>query len=249
MFQRARKIDLPDSIDVPVDGENVSVAVRRSARARRYTLKIAQATGEPVLVIPAQGNLNRGIAFAQSQAGWLRERLKRIPGRVPFAEGHEIPLRGVPHVLRHTGTLRGAVRIGDPQRPEALPEIRVAGDPAHMPRRLVDWLKAEARRDLEPAVMAHAEKLEVRPKRIAIRDQTTRWGSCSTTGTLSFSWRLVLAPPVVLDYLAAHEVTHLVEMNHSRRFWRMLEEIAPHTGEAEAWLKRHGTSLFRYGPR
>lgn len=252
MFLRARTIDLPDSIDIAIDGRAVPIAIRRSARARRYTLKIVQATGEPLLVIPAHGNLERGVAFAQSQAGWLRERLKRMPGRVPFAEGQEIPLRGEPHLLRHTGTLRGTVQVTQPHEGApagALPEIHVAGQHEHMSRRVVDWLKAEARRDLEPAVMAHAAKLDVRPKRVTIRDQTSRWGSCSTTGTLSFSWRLILAPPKILDYLAAHEVAHLVEMNHSRQFWRTLEGIAPHTAEAEAWLKRHGTSLFRYGPR
>lgn len=123
------------------------------------------------------------------------------------------------------------------------------GEKEHFARRLTDWLKKEARTDLEPAVLSYSSRLKVRPKRLSIRDQSTRWGSCSVSGTLSFSWRLVLAPPMVLDYLAAHEVTHLLEMNHSQRFWRTLERIAPDTPKAEAWLKRHGAVLFRYGPR
>jgi predicted metal-dependent hydrolase len=210
---------------------------------------VQNATGEPLLVIPSHGNLERGIAFARSQAGWLRERLKRLPDRVPFEVGEEIPLRGVPHVLKHSGTSRGTVQIATPAEGAAMPEILVSGGREHMSRRLVDWLKTEARRDLEPPVLAYAANLGVRPKRITVRDQTSRWGSCSASGTLSFSWRLVLAPPFVLDYLAAHEVTHMVEMNHSARFWKTLDEIAPHTGQAESWLKRNGTSLFRYGPR
>ena len=82
---------------------------------------------------------------------------------------------------------------------------------------------------------------------IAIRDTKSRWGSCSSTGTLSFSWRLIMAPPLVLDYLAAHEVAHLKELNHSNRFWTLLHELCPATDEAERWLKRHGAELHRYG--
>lgn len=247
LLRRTRSVELPNSVEILVDGAPIRIAVRRSQRASRYTLKLPAATSEPVLVIPAHGSLDRGVAFASSQAGWLRERLKRRPGRVDFADGAEIPVRGDLHVIRATGTMRGGVRIAD-EDAGGRRLILVAGAPEHLPRRLVDWLKAQARYDLEPAVAAHAAKLGVRPRRIAIRDQSSRWGSCSASGTLSFSWRLVLAPPMVLDYLAAHEVAHMVEMNHSRRFWRTLEGIAPHTGAAEAWLKRHGTTLFRYGP-
>ncbi|MEJ8572448.1 M48 family metallopeptidase [Microbaculum marinum] len=249
MFRRARKIDIPEAVEIAVDGRPVRIAVRHSSRASRYTLRVQNATGEPLLVIPAHGNLDRAMAFARSQAGWLRERLRRMPERVPFADGCEILLRGDPHLLRHTGRSRGTVELAASPLPGMLPEIRVSGGPEHMSRRLVDWLKAEARRDLELSVQVHTAKLGVRAKRITVRDQTSRWGSCSTSGTLSFSWRLVLAPPFVLDYLAAHEVAHLVEMNHSARFWKTLERICPQTRQAEAWLKANGTSLFRYGPR
>ena len=249
-FDRARAIG--ESFEIAIDGRPVRIDIRRSSRARRYTLRLQNATGTPLLVIPAQGTVERGIAFAESQAGWLGSRMARLPERVAFVEGAEIPLRGVPHRLCHAGTVRnpggGAVRVVQAAGGD-LPQLRVAGGADHMARRLTDWLKAEARRDLEPAVITYTGKLGVRAKRITIRDQASRWGSCSARGTLSFSWRLVLAPPMVLDYLAAHEATHLVEMNHSPRFWKTLRAMAPHTREAEAWLKRHGTSLFRYGPR
>lgn len=227
----------------------MTIAVRRSARARRYTLRLAHGTGEPQLVIPYRGNLDRGLAFAASQAAWLRERLQHMPGPVPFADGAVIPLRGKAHLLRASGTLRGTVGPSGRDRITGLPQILVPGERDHFSRRLTDWLKREARADLEPAVMSYASRLRVRPKRITVRDQSSRWGSCSASGTLSFSWRLVLAPPMVLDYLAAHEVTHLMEMNHSTRFWRTLERIAPDTHKAEAWLKGHGAVLFRYGQR
>ncbi len=245
--RRLRSPALPATVEIMVDGAPVAIAVRRSERARRYTLKLPAASADPILVIPAHGSLERGLSFARSQSGWLRERIGRRPDHVDFKDGAEVPLRGETHMIRSTGLLRGGVRLvaGD----DELPRIDIAGDPEHLERRFTDWLKVEARRDLEPAVTAHAAKLGVRPKRIAIRDQSSRWGSCSTSGTLSFSWRLILAPTMVLDYLAAHEVAHMVEMNHGRRFWRVLESIAPHTGAAEAWLKRYGASLFRYGPR
>jgi predicted metal-dependent hydrolase len=117
----------------------------------------------------------------------------------------------------------------------------------HVARRVADFLKREAKRDLEAASRAAAEKLGVRLRRIAIRDQTSRWGSCSAEGVLSYSWRLILAPPFVLDYLAAHEVAHLVEMNHSRRFWRLVERLYPDVARAKAWLDAHGAELHRYG--
>ena len=110
-----------------------------------------------------------------------------------------------------------------------------------------DFLKREAKRDLEAASRSAAEALGVAIKRVSIRDQSSRWGSCSTTGRLSYSWRLILAPRFVLDYLAAHEVAHLVEMNHSRRFWRLVERICPNVARAKAWLDAHGTDLHRYG--
>jgi predicted metal-dependent hydrolase len=249
MIQRARTLDVSDSFDLVIDGRPVTIAVRRSNRARRYTLRLAHSTGEPLLVIPWRGNIERGLDFVHSQTGWLRERLKTVPDRIPFDDGAEIPLRGKTHILRHIGGLSGTVAVRGRDKETGLRKIQIPGEEEHFSRRLTDWLKKEARADLEPAVFNYAGRLKVRPKRISIRDQSSRWGSCSAKGTLSFSWRLILAPPMVLDYLAAHEVAHLVEMNHSQRYWRTLERIAPDTHKAEAWLKSHGATLFRYGSR
>ena len=128
-----------------------------------------------------------------------------------------------------------------------LPRLHVSGEDEHAPRRLLDWLKRQAHLDLKTRVDVHARRLDLRPKRLFIRDQTTRWGSCSTSGALSFSWRLVLAPPFVLDYLAAHEVAHLAHMNHGPRFWSLVERSMPRQAEAREWLRKHGASLHRYG--
>lgn len=110
-----------------------------------------------------------------------------------------------------------------------------------------DYLKREARKDLHKASLAYAEELGVRVKRVSIRDQSSRWGSCTSAGSLSFSWRLILAPAYVLDYLAAHEVAHLVEMNHSPRFWRVVARICPSVERAKNWLDTYGNDLHRYG--
>lgn len=240
-----RRLDA--GFDVVVDDRPVRIALRRSARARRYTLRFTTA-GDFVLTMPVRGSEDRAVAFATAQRRWIGSRVGRIAAPVPFEDGAVIPLRGEPHAVRHAGTSRGLVSLA-PADGGGLPLIRVAGDPAHLSRRLADWLKSQARADLEVAARRHAEAAGVTVARIAVRDQATRWGSCSAAGTLSFSWRLVLAPPTVLDYLAAHEVAHRVEMNHGPRFWSLTRRLAPHTDQAEAWLKRHGAGLHRYGPR
>lgn len=123
----------------------------------------------------------------------------------------------------------------------------MAGGADFTERRVHDYLKREARKDLHKASLEYAEELGVRVKRVSIRDQSSRWGSCTSAGSLSFSWRLILAPPYVLDYLAAHEVAHLVEMNHSPRFWRVVARVCPSVERAKNWLDTYGNDLHRYG--
>jgi predicted metal-dependent hydrolase len=163
---------------------------------------------------------------------------------VPFAHGTMLPLRGRLHRIEHRRGARGTVWVED-HGTERL--LCVAGGEAHVPRRVRDYLKREAKRDLEAASRLAAQALGVAFTRVSVRDQTSRWGSCSSTGVLSYSWRLILAPPFVLDYLAAHEVAHLLEMNHSRRFWRLVDRICPEMDRAKAWLNAHGSDLHRYG--
>jgi hypothetical protein len=127
-----------------------------------------------------------------------------------------------------------------------LPRLVVTGEAGHQARRLTDWLKSEVRQDLATRVQHHANALNCTPKRVSVRDQSTRWGSCSSTGTLSFSWRLIFAPAHVLDYVAAHEVAHLREMNHGPKFWRLVKQTMPHLHEARCWLKRWGAELHRF---
>jgi hypothetical protein len=233
----------PQLIEIAFDGATYPVELRRHRQARRYTLRVQAANRAVVLTMPMRGSVREARAFAERSGGWIAARLKRLPQAIPFADGLELPLRGTPHRIVHRAGVRGTVwaEAGDP------PLLCVAGDRAHMARRVRDFLKREAKRDLDAASRRYAAILGVAVKRISVRDQASRWGSCTAAGVLSYSWRLILAPPYVLDYLAAHEVAHLVEMNHSPRFWAILARICPDWERARGWLNTHGTALHRYG--
>ncbi len=235
----------PKAIQVVHDKNIYLVRVRRHRQARRYTLRIQAATREVVLTMPPRGCLKEAKEFAQKHGGWIASRLHRLPEAQPFEHGSIVPLRGHPHRIVHCRGKRGTVwtEVAD----DGERKLCVAGDTPHVDRRVGDFLRKEARTDLEKASRALAGQLGVAVKHVSIRDPSSRWGSCSTTGVLSYSWRLILAPPYVLDYLAAHEVAHLVEMNHSLRFWRVVDRLCPNVRRAKAWLDMYGTELHRYG--
>jgi predicted metal-dependent hydrolase len=233
-----------ECLSVVIDGKPQAVRFRRSQRATRYTLRIDARSGDVLVTMPKRGSLAFARGFVERHEGWIRARIARRPLPVPFADGAIVPLRGAPHRIVHRPAARGVAFV---ERAGEADLLVVAGDPAHLPRRVRDFLMREARRDLEPAVARHAAALGVSIERVTIRDTVSRWGSCSSKGALSFSWRIVMAPPVVLDYLAAHEVAHRREMNHSPRYWAVVERLFPRFSEAEAWLKRNGGSLHRYG--
>ena len=213
----------------------------RNARARRASLRVDPANRRIVLTAPLRMARGTAVGFAETQAGWIAARLERLPERRPFVDGAEIPLFGVPHRLRHRPDARGTVwREGN--------EIHVAGRPEHLSRRVKDWLVGELKKELVPLVHAKAARAERPVKRISVRDTRSRWGSCGPDAALSFSWRLVFAPPEVLDYLAAHEAAHLVHLNHSARFWALARTLCDGPIEGpQAWLKKNGETLLQYG--
>lgn len=225
--------------------EAYEVTLKRHPRARRYTLRVRDRGREIVMTIPPRGSLREARDFAQRNAAWIAARLKRIPEPVAFVHGATIPLRGVPTRIEHRPEARGTVWTETAADGSAL--LCVAGGPAHVSRRVADFLKREARRELVAAARHYARALGVGIGHVSIRDTASRWGSCSHEGSLSFSWRLILAPPFVLDYLAAHEVAHRRELNHSARFWRIVDQLAPERRRAETWLRTQGNSLHRYG--
>jgi predicted metal-dependent hydrolase len=235
----------PDQIEVLHGEARFLVSVRRRASARRFTLRVSNASGDVVLTLPERSDIRAARAFADAHGGWIAARIARRPEGIPFKAGQIIPLRGEAHRIVHWSAIRGVTRAT--RDSEGQPIIAVSGDSAHVPRRVRDFLKREALKDLSVAVDAHTRALGLAARKIAVRDTASRWGSCSSSGNLSFSWRLILAPPLVLDYLAAHEVAHLKEMNHSHRFWALTHRLFPRTEEAERWLKANGAGLHRYG--
>ncbi len=242
LYRRPRE---PQTIDIVFDSSTYPVRLRRHRQARRYTLRIQTATREVILTIPPRGTLKDAHEFAQKHGGWIAARLGRLPEAAPFAHGVVMPLRGVAHRITHLPERRGTVWTEADASGQRL--LCVAGATPHVGRRIGDFLRREARRDLEAASRRFADELGLTVRRVVVRDQSSRWGSCSTTGVLSFSWRLILAPGDVLNYLAAHEVAHLIEMNHSARFWRVVQRLCPDHERAKAWLDAHGGDLHRYG--
>jgi predicted metal-dependent hydrolase len=248
MSQRAmlyRRPSEPQAIEIVFDAAIYIVRLRRHRLARRYTLRIAAATREVILTIPPRGTLKEAREFAQKHGGWIAARLGRLPEVVRFSDGIVVPLRGVPHRIVHRHGVRGTVWVETDSAQEPL--LVVAGKAPHVDRRIGDFLRREAKRDLEIASLRFAAALGVKVRRVSVRDQASRWGSCSSTGVLSYSWRLILAPAFVLNYLAAHEVAHLAEMNHSARFWRLVQRLCPDHQRAKVWLDVHGSDLHGYG--
>lgn len=231
-----------------VDGIHAPVEVRRHPTARRLTLRVSRTQRSVILTIPRHSDFREADRFLARSLDWVRERLEGVPEPVAFAQGVKIPLRGVPHEIVFAGPRPGSpVVVSERSGVLGAARLVVSGPLEHAPRRLKDWLVAEALRDLDTRVAYHARVLGLRARRISLRDQKSRWGSCSSTGQLSFSWRLIMAPSLVLDYVAAHEVAHLAEMNHGPRFWRLVISTMPAMDEAKVWLRCHGADLYRYG--
>lgn len=226
-------------------GEDRPVLIRRSRTARRYTLRLKSTTRQLVLTMPLRTSMSAAREFLRRHEGWIAARLDRLPAQIPFEAGSAVPVRGVLHRIEHRPGALGTAWLD--RDANGAPVIAVAGAAEHMPRRVRDFLKRLARAELEAAARSYAVRLDVGIKRISIKDTSSRWGSCSSQGALSFSWRIVMAPPFVADYLAAHEVAHRREMNHSARYWRIVRDICQQTDAAEAWLKAHGAGLHRYG--
>jgi predicted metal-dependent hydrolase len=233
-----------------IGDREVEIKVRANPRARRYIVKVDPTTGEVSVTAPSSRSLNHALDFARKELNWIADMLANVPRPVELTLGAPVLFRGVVHVLRRGDPLvagRKAPVSIDREAPR--PTLRVTGQPEHAARRVRDWLKAEARRRICERVEEYSAMLGVHAKKVTIRDTTSRWGSCSSARYLSFSWRLVMAPPHVLDYVVAHEVAHLRELNHEPRFWRLVDSVLPHMRRSQAWLEENGATLHRYAPR
>lgn len=217
-------------------GNGMRITCRRSARARRMTLRVPRDGGPVVLTLPAHVALSVGAAFAESKSGWLMQAAERRPAPSVVRHGAVLPIEGAPLALT----------------PAAVRTAQVAGDallvPASRPAGPVvqAFLKHLAMARLRAACDRHAGALGRPYHAIVLRDTRSRWGSCTSDGRLMFSWRLAMAPPAVLDYVAAHEVAHLRHMDHSPRFWAAVAGLMPDYQRHRDWLRRHGADLMAW---
>lgn len=229
---------LPDSLSLPHG--TAPVVWRRSARARRIMLRIEPRQGGVIVTLPARASAAAAHKALLTHRDWVAERLAKLPRPIALGPGAAVPIDGSPHRIVHRPDMRGTAWL------EA-GEIHVAGDPAFVARRVGDWLRNHARKRLGSLAVEKAGTAGLVPRRIVIKDTSSRWGSCTAKGALMFSWRLVMAPPEVQDYVVGHEVAHLQHMNHGKAFWALVHQLTPHRTFADAWLAAHGPGLMRVG--
>ncbi len=230
--------DFPPAVDLPGLGA-VPLAVSRNPRARRMILRLAKDGAGIRVTAPPSASPRMVTAFVVRHEAWIAERMTRAAPALAIRPGAVIPFRGTPLRLVHAPGLRGhRFEAG-----EGGAVLLVGGEPEHFARRVRDVLKREARADLEAAVARHAPGTGLKPAAMSLKDTVSRWGSCTADRRLAFSWRIVMAPPEVLDYLAAHEVAHFRHMDHGADFWALCRRLCPGTPAARDWLKARGHEL------
>jgi len=215
----------------------VDITLRRSARSKRFSLRVSRLDGRVTLSLPLRAREAEAMAFARSQEGWLRAALARMALPAAVGIGTVLPVEG-----RMLEIVPGA---GRGVRVEGAALV-VPGDPGLAGARVAGFLKAQARGRLVAASDHYASALGVRFSGVTLRDTRSRWGSCSAAGGLMYSWRLILAPPTVLSYVAAHEVAHLVQMNHSAAFWAVVAQVYPGWQAERGWLHAQGQALHAW---
>ena len=217
----------------------VDVHLKRSARARRFSLRVSRLDGKVTLSMPLRAREGEALAFLRGHEAWLRQTLATMPesDRQPVMIGTRLPVEGR-ELLLMPGTGRSIRVEGD--------QLLIPGDPLAAGARVSAWLKVLARDRLARASTHYAGMVGRSFSSLALRDTRSRWGSCSPEGRLMYSWRLIMAPPAVLDYVAAHEVAHLVEMNHSDAYWAVVERICPGWQRHRSWLRDRGGELHRF---
>lgn len=192
-----------------------------------------------LLTLPRYVSIKQGLHFIEEKRKWIEKQIDETVQHFPFIDGQLLPVMGKQMRLRHIGG-RGVITIeGD--------DILVTGEAEFMGRRVQDWLKRCARDHISDLARSKAQLIGKRVRQVTVRDTISRWGSCSHDGNLSFSWRLVLAPYPVLDYVVSHEVAHLQEFNHSAMFWDVVEQLSPGHIQWRNWLGENGYILYGYG--
>ncbi|MBB2166317.1 M48 family metallopeptidase [Gluconacetobacter sp. 1b LMG 1731] len=223
---------------VRLAGRDVPVRWRRSSRARRLSLRIDAREAEIVITLPPRAEREAGMALLRNHAVWALSRLDHLPAAAPWHDGGQVVLDGCAHGIVHCPDGRRGVWIEDGV-------VKVSGEAPFLRRRLATFLRQEAGHRLGERLTALTGSSGLRPRRLVIKDTSSRWGSCSANGTVMLNWRLVMAPVDVQHYVIAHELAHLRHMNHGSDFWVLVAALTPHRHMAETWLRRHGPALLR----
>ncbi len=221
-----------------ISGVDHPVKLRRNAQAKKMILRVDAISGEVKLTAPLHVSQRKLQQFLDENNAWLLTERAKISARPPVHDGFMLPFGGETYRVFFNDTPPRGVKLIDQK-------IHVGGPADQAPARLMRWLKAQAKEQLSEDAAHYAALLDVSFKRVSIGDMKSRWGSCSSSGTLRFNWRLVLAEPSIRRYVAAHEVAHILEMNHSDRFWRHVERCVPDYKSERKWLKTHGQGLMQ----
>ena len=223
-----------------VEGQEVPVQIKHNKNAKRLILRINKNGDGVVVTLPQGVSETTGLGWAKQQISWIAAQMAALPRRKIFKDGAVIPFEGVSHIIRHLpNTRRGVWRENG--------EINVSGQLDHLARRVQDWLKNEAKSRLVEKTLITATRINKRPRKITVRDTRSRWGSCTANGNISYCWRLILAPRFVLDYVVAHEVAHLKELDHGKKFWDTVAMLDPNVAGARRWLREKGEALHFIG--
>nr|WP_245161492.1 SprT family zinc-dependent metalloprotease [Brevundimonas alba] len=229
---------------MPPDAVGVPARLSVNPRARRLSIRIDGRAGEAVLIAPSERKLGEVVAFARTKASWMRERLAERPQGAPLEPGATVSLFGRPTRLASTGGA-GAARLTED---EEGPLIVSGGEGEAFARRVENLFKRVARDTLQARTDVHLRTLGLRPVKMSIADPRSRWGSCSPHNrTIRYSWRVIMAPPPVIDYLAAHEVAHLVHADHSPAYWSVVERLIGDHRPHRKWLRDNGPALHAVG--
>ncbi len=240
IFMNSLTISKSSSKLILPNGRRINLIIRHSRKARHILIRIDDRTGHVLLVLPMQAELPTGLAFVKSKTRWIQNQLEKIPSIIPFNPGVTLPIYGRDITFN---------RLVDPTQKLSNTEnsVYLQSTNQSFTDDVSSWLKLKARHIITSHAEILAQEIEKPFTKLRISDPVSRWGSCSASGRLSFSWRLILSPPEVLHYVVAHEICHLKEMNHGPKFWVLVASLCKDHKVYRNWLKKNGSVLRRYG--
>ncbi|WP_338332707.1 SprT family zinc-dependent metalloprotease [Acetobacter sp. LMG 32666] len=228
---------LPTEISI-CSQKTIQVIWKHSVRAKRLSLRIAPHEQKLVVTVPQGCPPTQALTFANKNHAWIKDRLQKLVKAPSFSANNTILIKGKPYLIVHAPQQSGGAWLENDR-------LMVSGDLAFINRRVTDFLRTHAAAVLKKEVQQMAQMTGLHPNRVDIRDTSSRWGSCTTSGRIMLSWRVIMAPELVRHYLIAHELSHLLHMNHGPQFWQQVASITPYRKQAETWLRQKGPLLLQ----